>query len=282
MPHEGVVLHREDKQPQRGVVLSRSTDDVTIGTVAECDVGRIHREAGVRILHIHLQGRNGGVVVEHYIHLGGGGTGVSVANHIEGVGLIAVCRKLYAHQVVARVIGVEQHLAAQTALAGADVTDMQRVVAVVAYRQRQAVEYLPVSLHAHHTVYHQRRIAIVVYRQIRGGCFGNGCITKVQAASHTDIGAVDIHPAIVNCRKHVASCLVAQDCVQQLKHVTAIAMQAQLEASHHTVGAVQRGACQAGEQQGQRVALQTCSGYIVGRTHPVSSETACHIGQRLR
>ena len=87
---EGLVLHREYQHAQRGVVLAGGADDVAVATAADADVGRFQAEIVVRVLHVHLQGGDGGVVVEHDVHLGCGGLSLGVALHVEAVGFVAL------------------------------------------------------------------------------------------------------------------------------------------------------------------------------------------------
>ena len=132
---------------------------------------------------------------------------------------------------------------------------MQHAVGIVAHGQRQTVWQVPALLREDHTVYHQRSIAAVVYRQRRRSRLGNRRVAEVHAAVATQVGTVDAHRAGVYSRQHIAARAVAQGGVQKPQRVAAIAMQAQQEACHHTVGTVQRRTGQAGEQQRQRVAL---------------------------
>ena len=282
VPCEGAVLHREHQHTQRGVVLPRRADDMAAGSLAEGDVLRLQPEVAVRVLHVQLQGGDLRVVVKHDAHLRHGGRSLGVALQVEGVGLVALGRQADALQLVARVVGVEQQLGAMAALGGAAVDDVQRVAPAVGDGQGKAVLQLPAVLGEHHAVHHQRRIAGVAQRQ--GGCrrLGDRRIAQVHAAVAAQVGTVDAHRAGIDGREHVASRAVAQGGLTQLQRVASVAVQPHPEARHHAVGAMQRVVAQAGDQQGQRVALQARRGHVVVGARGVDGEAAHLIGEGCR
>ena len=279
---KGTVLHRQHQHPQRRVVQPRRTDQMAFRPFREADVLRLQCEGRVRIPHVHLQGRDCRIVIQHDIHLRRGGAGLLVALQVEGVGLVALGREVDALQVIARIVGVEQHLGAVVPFGNSGVAYVQRVATVVAHRQRQVVGHLPPRLGEHRAVYHQRRIARVAHQQGGRSRLGDGRVSQVHAAVAAQVGAVDAHRAGIHGRQHVAPRAVAQGGIQQAQRVAAVAVQAQLEAGHHAVGAVHRRCREAGQQQGQRVPLQACRGDVVRGARGIHCKAAFHVGQRLR
>ena len=211
---KGTVLHRQQQHPQRRVVLPCGADDVAVGSLRERDVAWVQREVVVRVPHVHLQGRDGRIVVKHDVHLRHRRLCVGIARHIQGVGLVALHREGHYLHLVPRVVGINKHPTVMGSLDGAVVADMQRVATVVVHRQRQGILQLPATLDENHAVHHQRCVAGVAHQQGGRSRLGDGRVSQVHTAVAAQVGAVDAHRAGIHGRQHVAPHAVAQGGIQ--------------------------------------------------------------------